>query len=234
MHVSAHTPLHAVADGCHYCNPHSQYAWVGEGDGTQTVAGSEGPQGPAGPAGPQGVAGDTGPQGPQGVQGNTGAQGPAGEAGPAGVWPIGAVFIAVVDTSPATLLGYGTWSAFATGRMLIGLDAGAAGWDTVEETGGGATHSHAFTQPTAHADVLNHLHTLATGSGATGNFSQVIGTVDTSSGGTGATPTQTTLATRSGNPVSGGVASQAHANGAVTDGSTMPPYITVYMWKRTA
>ena len=60
---------------------------------------------------------------------------------------------------------------------------------------------------TASTDIVNHLHTLATGTGASGNFSQVIGTVDTSSGGTGATPTQTALGTRSGNPVAGGVAS---------------------------
>lgn len=49
----------------------------------------------------------------------------------------------------------------------------------------------------ASTDVVNHVHTLATGTGTTGNFSQVIGTVDTSSGGTGGTPTQTTLGTRS-------------------------------------
>lgn len=62
-----------------------------------------------------------------------------------------------------------------------------------------ASHTHTYTQ------VVNHVHTLATGTGATGNFSQVIGTVDTSSGGTGGSPTQTALGTLSGNP-SGGVA----------------------------
>lgn len=50
---------------------------------------------------------------------------------------------------------------------------------------------------TASTTVVNHVHTLATGTTATGNFSQVIGTVDTTSGGTGGTPTQTTLGTRS-------------------------------------
>jgi hypothetical protein len=127
-----------------------------------------------------------------------------------------------------------------------------------------ASHTHTYTE------VPNHLHTLATGTGATGNFSQVIGTVDTSSGGTGGTPTQTALGTLSGNPV-GGVASGTTAgpsatlthsvtNNAVTSdgpnatlshtvndsghthtisgssaaGSSLPPYIVVYMWKRTA
>jgi hypothetical protein len=83
---------------------------------------------------------------------------------------------------------------------------------------------------------VNHLHTLATGTTATGNFSQVIGTVDTSSGGTGATPTQTALGTLSGNPTVGGAANYTPAGtntpGAAT--SVVQPYIVVYMWKRTA
>ena len=54
--------------------------------------------------------------------------------------------------------------------------------------------------------VVNHLHTLATGTNATGSFSQVIGTIDTSSGLTGGTPTQTALGTLSGNPTAGGAA----------------------------
>jgi len=57
------------------------------------------------------------------------------------VWPIGSVYIAVVSTNPATLLGFGTWSAFAAGRTLVGLDAGQTEFDTVEETGGAKTHT---------------------------------------------------------------------------------------------
>lgn len=160
-------------------------------------------------------------------------------------FPVGAVFISVVATDPATLLGYGTWSAFGTGRVMVGYDSNDTDFDVAEETGGAKTvtstgsvaaasdhaahvHSgpadhashthdnHGFTQPNAHGDVLNHVHTLATGTGATGNFSQVLGTVDASSGGTGGTPTQTALGTLSGNPTANGVASQTHTGGAVT------------------
>ncbi|HUR52946.1 MAG TPA: hypothetical protein VMZ71_02360 [Gemmataceae bacterium] len=51
-------------------------------------------------------------------------------------WPVGSVFLAVVPTNPAALLGYGTWAAFGAGKMLVGLDAADPDFDTAEETGG--------------------------------------------------------------------------------------------------
>lgn len=61
-------------------------------------------------------------------------------------FPIGSIFISVVSTNPNTLLGYGTWVAFAAGKVLIGLDSGDADFDTVKETGGQKTidlaHTH--------------------------------------------------------------------------------------------
>lgn len=194
------------------------------------------------------------------------------------IYPVGCLYVSTVSTNPATIFGFGTWAAFGAGRVLVGLDSGDTDFDVSEETGGAKTSTpsahtgaavanhvftqpsahtnHVFTQPSAHADVLNHLHTLATGTGATGNFSQVLGTVDSSSGGTGGTPTQTALGTLSGNPTANGVASQAHAGGAVdahsahsggavdAHGVTQPsahaalsvvqPYVVVYFWKRTA
>lgn len=51
-------------------------------------------------------------------------------------FPVGSIFFSVVSTNPATLLGYGTWTAFATGRTIVGIDTGDVDFDTVEETGG--------------------------------------------------------------------------------------------------
>jgi hypothetical protein len=63
------------------------------------------------------------------------------------VWPVGSIFLSVVPTNPATLLGFGTWIAFAAGRVLAGIDAGDADFDSVEETGGAKTHSHSIDPP---------------------------------------------------------------------------------------
>jgi len=154
------------------------------------------------------------------------------------VYPVGSIFISVVPTNPGTLLGVGTWVAFGTGRTLAGIDLGDTDFDVVEETGGAKTAASSAQTfaGTPSTTVVNHVHTLATGAGSTGNFAQVIGTVDSSSGGTGGTPTQTALGTLSGNPTAGGAASYTPAGtntpGAAT--SVVQPYIVVYMWKRTA
>lgn len=75
-------------------------------------------------------------------------------------FPVGSVFIAVVSTDPATLLGYGTWSQIAGGRMLIGQTSGDADFDTAEETGGAKTHTLTEAQIPSHTHVQNsHNHT---------------------------------------------------------------------------
>lgn len=157
----------------------------------------------------------------------TGSGGPGGEA-----FPIGSVFIAVVNTNPGTLLGYGTWSAFGAGRVLVGRDAGDTDFDVAEETGGSKTvQSSAQTfSGTPFTDVINHTHKLSTilRSATTGGASTIVArTVDATSTG------DTTAVTD--NPA-GGVANitpaGTNAPGAAT--SVVQPYIVVYMWKRTA
>jgi len=154
-------------------------------------------------------------------------------------FPIGAVFIAVVSTNPNTLLGYGTWSAIAAGRVLVGLDSGDTDFDTVEETGGAKTHvhtdnlTHSGAAVANHTDVLNHVHNqtrLPTATGGSTGF-----TVDTSMSGTPATTSVDT-----GNPTANGVAAQVHgvtqpsAHGSHAATDHKPPYFVVHVWKRTA
>lgn len=50
-------------------------------------------------------------------------------------FPVGTIFTTVSASNPFNLLGYGTWTAFGAGRVLIGVDTGDVDFDTVEETG---------------------------------------------------------------------------------------------------
>ena len=40
------------------------------------------------------------------------------------IFPVGAIYTATVSTNPTTLLGFGVWSAFGSGRVLIGAGTG--------------------------------------------------------------------------------------------------------------
>jgi hypothetical protein len=202
--------------------------------------GLQGPKGDTGDTGPQGFQGDIGPQGPQGLQGpqgNPGLQGPQGEQGPQGdpgadgvnsplsAWPVGSVFLSVVDTNPAMLLGGGTWTQIARDRFLVGQGTDAD-FDTAEETGGSKTvtlttneipaHNHGVTDP-------GHVHAMQRFPTATGGSTGF--TVDTSMSGTPANANNTASATT-------GITTQDAGGGAAH--SNVPPYFTVYVWKRTA
>ncbi|MDE2099162.1 MAG: hypothetical protein KGL39_18045 [Patescibacteria group bacterium] len=163
--------------------------------GIQRLTGSTGAQGPQGLPGPTGATGSQGPQGIQGLPGNDGAPGATGATGPQGpqgnpgdvstAWPIGSVFISVVSTNPATLLGFGTWSAIGAGRVLVGVDGADPDFQTVEQTGGAKTvasagscsagsvtsnttgisitdhaaHTHSVTSNVTITDHTDHTHT---------------------------------------------------------------------------
>ena len=58
------------------------------------------------------------------------------------IYPVGSIYInAGVATNPGTLLGFGTWSAFGTGRTIVGVDSSDTDFDAVRETGGSKTHT---------------------------------------------------------------------------------------------
>jgi hypothetical protein len=68
------------------------------------------------------------------------------------VYPVGSVYInASVSTNPGTLLGFGTWAAFGAGRVMVGLDAGQAEFNTLGQTGGTKTHTLTVNEIPSHA-----------------------------------------------------------------------------------
>ena len=149
------------------------------------------------------------------------------------VYPVGSVYIAVVSTNPATLFGFGTWVAFATGRTLVGIDAAQTEFDTAEETGGAKTVTLTTAEMPVHTHVQDshnhtqdtHSHTQASTTTATGSASNRLGTVDTSST---AVNTGSTVAT---NQAATATNQNAGSGGAHNN---LQPYIVVYAWKRTA
>jgi hypothetical protein len=79
--------------------------------------------------------------------------------------PIGFVFIAVVNTDPNTLLGYGTWASIGSGRVLVGVNASDSDFDAAEKTGGAKTVASTGTvaAPVFTGSALGtHLHGVGT------------------------------------------------------------------------
>jgi microcystin-dependent protein len=123
------------------------------------------------------------------------------------VYPVGSIYInAAVTTNPGTLLGFGTWTAFGTGRVIVGYDASDGDFDALQETGGAKTVTLSTSQ------IPSHTHNIVT-------YNET-GSPDGSVGGDSSSSTigsQNTAATGGG---------AAHAN--------VQPYIVAYMWRRTA
>ncbi len=149
------------------------------------------------------------------------------------LYPVGSIYTNATDsTNPGTLLGFGTWAAFAAGRVMVGFNASNALFDTAEETGGSAD-----------AVTVSHTHTGTTGSG--GSHQHECGTGVESLGaafGRGATTTSYRISlvnTTDNTPYTSTAGSHTHtfttdSTGTSGTNANYQPYITVYMWKRTA
>jgi hypothetical protein len=140
-------------------------------------------------------------------------------------YPVGSIYInASSSSNPSSLLGFGTWTEFGAGRVMVGFNSSDALFDTLEETGGSKD-----------AIVVSHTHTAtttATDSGHTHSVPliQQVGTFGSQlhgawNGGSTTTTTGTANITASTTVASTG-SSGTNAN--------LQPYITVRMWKRTA
>lgn len=141
------------------------------------------------------------------------------------LYPVGAIYInATSSTNPATSLGFGTWTAFGAGRVMVGFDSGNALFDTAEETGGSANAtlpSHTHTATSTVTDP-SHAH----------NYMSLIG------GAVGIAPATSNVGNPNGLTTSSAftgitVATTNSTEGASATNANYQPYITVYIWKRT-
>ena len=142
------------------------------------------------------------------------------QAALAAAYPVGSIYInASSATNPATLLGFGTWVAFGAGRVMVGLDAGNAAFDTAEETGGSAdaivvSHTHTITD-------AGHKHTFPTRYDFTGGGNGFQSPYN----GLGTNVDSDTTTVTTGITINSAGSSGTNAN--------LQPYIVVRMWKRT-
>jgi hypothetical protein len=140
------------------------------------------------------------------------------------VYPVGSIYINATNaTNPATLLGFGTWTAFGAGRVMVGFNAADPLFDTAEETGGSkdaivVSHTHTGTTATDGA----HTHTIFRGT-APGN-----GRTDGSHG------DNLVFDGTSGVSGSHNHSFTTNSTGSSGTNANLQPYITVFMWKRTA
>ncbi len=147
----------------------------------------------------------------------------------AALFPVGTIYTqAAVATNPATLLGFGTWAAFGTGRVLVGLDGSDTAFDTLEETGGSAAVTPAGTNAgtaLTEAQLPSHTHTTTlTQTNGTSSLNEA----RVASGGS------TTLGTQAyDTDATGSGATHTHTFTGASQ-TNLQPYIVVYMWKRTA
>ena len=121
------------------------------------------------------------------------------------VYPVGSIYMSTANTSPAVLFG-GTWEQLKDKFLL-----GAGDTYTAGDTGGEATHTLTTNEMPSHKHQLSYYDITY---GSSGKNTWVLDVGSKHSGFVNSPSINT----------EGG--DQAHNN--------MPPYLVVYMWKRTA
>lgn len=143
------------------------------------------------------------------------------------IYPVGSIYTnATNSTNPATLLGFGTWVRFGEGRVLVSHDSTNVLFNNVEETGGSydavnVAHTHSATSTVTDNGHRHEIPVRANNSGGQ-PYAE-----DASSSGYIQTFTSTATTGIT-------VATAIQAAGESGTNKNIQPYITVYMWKRTA
>lgn len=155
------------------------------------------------------------------------------------IYPVGSIYMSVNNTNPSALFG-GTWVAWGSGRVPVGVNTSDSSFNTVEKTGGAASHSYTPSGTNSGGAVQNHTLTVAeipshTHQYTLGSRARVSTQIESLFGTayTFPAPEIATGATGGGGSHNHGF-TQPTFSGTPATMSHLQPYITCYMWKRTA
>lgn len=148
------------------------------------------------------------------------------------IYPIGSIYLSVNSTSPATLFG-GSWTQLKD-RFLLG----AGSTYSSGATGGAATHKLSVAEMPSHAHDTPFFNNMTNNGEMKSDFIGVFGKGVTASQAlkdTGQTSTMEMWWINQTNTAEGNeLAYLTSAKGSGSAHNNMPPYLVVYMWKRTA
>lgn len=166
-------------------------------------------------------------------------------------YPVGSIYFTDRSANPSTYMGGGTWVRWGKGRVPIGVDEADAKFDIVEETGGQSTYNLSIANMPSHSHGGNtgyqshdHGHTGYTSVNGSHAHNYFAPATDQGSVG-GSTIYRSRVATvtdaqgdHSHSVQTYGVDTN-HYHGITAEGSgtaynVLNPYITCYIWKRTA
>lgn len=146
------------------------------------------------------------------------------------LYPVGSIYTnASAADNPSTLLGFGTWVAFGSGRVLVGQDTADAAFDTLEETGG-----------SKNAVVVSHTHTATTVIADPGHAHNISHNIDSAtagpyiSGNDGPNNVPVTASPTTASATGISATTSVTAAGVSGANANLQPYVVVRMWKRTA
>ncbi len=174
--------------------------------------------------------------------------------------PVGSIYMSTSSTNPGTSLGFGTWVAWGQGRVPVGIGSnGTTDYTTVEATGGEERHTLTVAEMPSHTHTQDsHLHSVNPPSTTTSyhgghSHRQHIDTWMNVTPRDGLVPTGGAFNARAGAGTYNTYSAGAHTHtvdiaafnsagttatnqntGGDGDHNVMQPYITCYMWKRTA
>lgn len=176
------------------------------------------------------------------------------------VYPVGAIYMSTSSTNPGTLFG-GTWEAWGSGRVPVGVNTNDGDFNSANKTGGSKTvnltHSHTVNGHT-HTTAA-HTHGLSNGVACIGRANTTLFTISYKRASPKSVGNMDRQLEGSNNNIAGGSWSCSNGDATALAGNTnsttpgatgssspgtnsklsgsqsiLQPYITCYMFRRTA